>query len=76
MSECDCDDLTQDEQRERLEASGLTVFVSDLRTMFVQEDCGGDLNFYVFDGFASLGPDEVRRLDAVIAARVAQYRTA
>lgn len=80
--------MTPAEQRERMkelylkrdEAVGSNVrFMDDLEQMFVEEDCGGDMNFSFYDrrtghvGFASLQPEEVVRLYKVLEDRVKDY---
>lgn len=82
--------MTPEEQRLRMkelyekrnEGIGSNVrFMDDLEHMFVTEDCGGDMNFRIYDrrtghvGFASLQPDEVVRLVQILQDRVRDYPT-
>lgn len=82
MSDTEWSELTTAQRRETLLFGETTMYVDDLRHVFLRPDCGGDVNVYVLpleddeDGysFASLGPDEVRRLHAALGERIAQYR--
>jgi len=78
----DFEGLTPEEQREvmrelyerRDQGVGSNVrFMDDLGKMFVEEDCGGDMNFTIFGGFSSLNPPEVWRLFKVLEERVRDY---
>lgn len=76
----DYTDLSPVARRVTLAHAESTVFIDDLQHLFVQEDCGGDLNFHLFDlagnreeSFASLGPAEVIRLHDALSRRIAQY---
>lgn len=84
MSEPDFEDLPLEDQRATYEydyslGTTGTRFMDDLNHMFVTENCGGDLDFVIYDldgkssGFASLNPPEVRRLLTVLQERVASY---
>ena len=81
----DLDDLPHQVQIDRLRenyerGNGSCRFTDDTESMFVSEDCGGDLNIVIYGpidgqmGFASLGPEEVIRLFGVLRHRVESYR--
>ncbi len=82
----DFEDLPIETQRASYEHDYLlgtttTRFMDDLHRMFVTEDCGGDMNFVIFDldgkssSFASLHPAEVFRLLTLLREKVASYWT-
>lgn len=87
MVDKDFEHMTAAEQRAELkylymrrdEGVGSNVrFMDDLEHMFVEEDCGGDLNFTIYNedgalGFASLNPPEVVRLYRLLEERVRDY---